>query len=154
MLNGDEKIVSSQVKQIPKYSFTSEDDSSGLFAGFSKIKDLLRKWGMLENMYVKRFHYDQVLREQYDNMEMFIKEFVNSPNVNPWIKVKAGSNGWATLGKVNGVKLERVKHTATSMDLFDSIYKTDVIRPTGEIKKCLGIKNINDRRGHSWISRV
>jgi hypothetical protein len=80
--------VTSSTKEQAKYSFTSQEDSSKIFPGFNsiKIQENLAKWGMKENMYMKRFHYDQVLREQYDCIDSFLLQFFNSPNVNPFIK--------------------------------------------------------------------
>ena len=33
--------------------------------------------------------------------------------------------------------LERTKHSITSLDFFDVVYRSDIVRPDGQIKKCL-----------------
>jgi hypothetical protein len=126
-------------KEQPKYTFTS-DDSAKAFPKYNslKTKDNLIKWGMHQNMYMKRFHYDQVLRQQYDSVDSFLLQFFNSPNVNPHIKTKSGS-GWGTLCTAEGIQIEKVTSTTTSLDVFDHLVANrDIIRADGEIKKCFG----------------
>ena len=59
---------------------------------------------------------------------------------------------WGTLGKVSGIKATETKHTVTSLDFFDCLQTSGIIRPTGEIKKCLdeyvGKKHIHTHIGH------
>lgn len=77
------------IKPSKTFSFTTEDTSAKLHANFhsQNVQDLLLKWGMRGGMYMKRFYYDQVFQEQYDNLDSFLEQFFCSPNVNPCIKV-------------------------------------------------------------------
>jgi hypothetical protein len=139
-INSQTTGASTGTKEQAKYTFTC-DESSKSFSGFNslKIQDNLAKWGMKDNMYMARFHYDQVFREQYDSIDSFLLQFFNSQNVNATLKTKASNSGWGSLGAVEGIKLEKINATSTSLDVFDRLVANrGIIRPDGEIKKCFG----------------
>lgn len=114
-------------KEQPKYSFNHEKETNKAFTS-AKMQASLSKWGM-QNMFMKRFHYDHSLRPRYTSIESFLTQFFNSPSVNLF-----------TLGTVEGIQLETIASTATSLDVFDSLGENrEIIRQGGEIKKCFGI---------------
>lgn len=126
--------------------FTFTHDSEFKFKGFQskETQEYLEKWGMSENSYMLRFHYDQPLKE-FD-ITRFINDFFNNPVVNSMVKTKASNDNWGTLGKVEVLLveltfknciLEKTEHSITSLDFFDVVYKSDIVRSDGQIKKCL-----------------
>ncbi|KAJ3391260.1 hypothetical protein HDU92_009120 [Lobulomyces angularis] len=128
-------MLESENYENKKYTFIYDDQAK--FAGFNSrlVQDGLFRWGMKENIYLKRFRYDQPLHSF--QLKDFITEFFNSPEVNPHIKTKCSQDRWGTLGKVSGVLMEETSHSVTSLDFFDVIYKSDIVRPNGDIRKCL-----------------
>ncbi|KAJ3349479.1 hypothetical protein HDU83_000544 [Entophlyctis luteolus] len=100
------------------------------------VQACLFKWGMKDHLYLKRFAFDQKLNEW--DLDRFVLEFFNNPNVNPHLRVLGTKDRWGTLGKVNSVEKEETLHSVTSLTFFDRL-STDagVVRKNGTIRKCL-----------------
>ncbi|KAJ3033366.1 hypothetical protein HDV00_006474 [Rhizophlyctis rosea] len=91
---------------------------------------------MNEHMYLKRFTYDKPVPE-YD-MDTFLLDFFNDPNVNPHLRVLGTMDRWGTMGKVTSIQKEKTAHTVTSLSFFDKLTeRTDILRPDTTILKCL-----------------
>ncbi|KAJ3284669.1 hypothetical protein HK104_009823 [Borealophlyctis nickersoniae] len=119
--------------------FQFEFLSDAKFPGFQSkdVQDLLFKWGMQDHAYMARFTYDRAPRAY--EMDSFLLDFFNDPNVNPRLKVLGTMDRWGRMGTVSGMDKEETVHTVTSLDFFDKLYeRDDIIRATtGEIIKCL-----------------
>lgn len=107
---------------------------------FSFLKDrdilkLLMKWSMLGRMSAQSYSFDQCFYPY--NSHAFALCFFRDPNVASSLrKMEAGA--WVPLDKpVVSVDVEPVQCTKVSMELFDPIYSSGIVRPSGHVVKCI-----------------
>ncbi|KAJ3413225.1 hypothetical protein HDV05_008285 [Chytridiales sp. JEL 0842] len=120
-------------KEGPKFKFGYLPEAK--FKGFEtkEVQGLMFKWllGPLE-------------------IEDFILDFFNDPNVNPQLKVMGTMDRWGSMGKVTKVEKVKTLHTVTSLSFFDRLTTEEaksgsdfsktlakVVRHDGTIRKCL-----------------
>ena len=103
--------------------FTFHHIESPSFPGFDskEMQANLFKWGMKDHTYLLRFTYDSFF--QPHDIDAFVKDFFNDPNVNGYIRVLGTLDRWGTIGKVAGVKKEETMHSVTSLSFFDRLYQ-------------------------------
>ena len=91
--------------------------------------------GMQEHLYLKRFSYDQFL--QAYQVDRFLVDFFNDPNVQPLLQVLCSGERWGRLGKVDSIQKEELNHSITSLDFFDRLKDHGIVRKSsGDIVKC------------------
>uniref|UniRef100_A0A4W5LBM1 Cilia- and flagella-associated protein 300 n=1 Tax=Hucho hucho TaxID=62062 RepID=A0A4W5LBM1_9TELE len=106
---------------------------------FSFLQDkntlqLLMKWSMLGRISAQAFSFDQTFYPY--NSHDFTLSFFRDPCVLTNLrKMEAGA--WVTLeGEVVCVQAEVVPCSKVSMEMFDPLYSSGIITPSGHITKC------------------
>ncbi|KAI9000200.1 hypothetical protein BC832DRAFT_562729 [Gaertneriomyces semiglobifer] len=92
---------------------------------------------MRDHMYVRKFSFDQPLH-MYE-VDRFLLDFLNDPEVHPCIQVLSRGDKWTRLGVVSHVEKEELRATVRSLDFFDRLNdrNANILRPSGEIIKML-----------------
>ncbi|RKP21902.1 hypothetical protein ROZALSC1DRAFT_26731, partial [Rozella allomycis CSF55] len=70
------------------------------------------------------------------NPNEFIKAFLNDSTVQETIKVLNHNGNFAKLGLVKTFKAEKIKCSKISMDFFDRLEESGIVRNEGSISKC------------------
>ncbi|KAI8922420.1 hypothetical protein DFJ77DRAFT_446546 [Powellomyces hirtus] len=101
-----------------------------------EVQESLFKWGMQDHAYMIKFNFDHHV-QPYE-IDSFILDFFNDPDVNPHIRVLGTKDRWGKLGTVTRVEKEDTTHTVTNLGFFDKLKPGGpVVRRNGEIIKCL-----------------
>lgn len=103
----------------------------------------LKKWDLSGTMVLRAFRFDQQL--QRAQIDAFMLDLFNDPNVAAALPVCTGRGAWGPLGRpVSAVRKSEVPTTAVRTDLFDRLYEHGIAaRPRageeegGYIAKCL-----------------
>ncbi|ORX85063.1 hypothetical protein BCR32DRAFT_290923 [Anaeromyces robustus] len=106
------------------------------FPGFEakETKEYFEKWGLAGHTYVERFSYDEYFQPY--QIDTFLKNFFNTPEVRSVLKVYSSMDKWGHLGDVSNIQFEELNKTVTSLDFFDKLEQNGVIRSDGSIIKC------------------
>lgn len=93
--------------------------------------------GLRENSYTLEFTFDQEFSDY--KAATFLKDFLNSPEVNARLKVKGRADLWGTLGPVKEFKFERLSQRNAYTDLrsLDKLEEHNIVRANGDLVKCL-----------------
>ncbi|XP_034560888.1 cilia- and flagella-associated protein 300 [Notolabrus celidotus] len=95
---------------------------------------LLMKWSMLGRISAKCYSFDQSFHPY--NSATFASCFFKDPNVVSSLRIMKDGT-WVPLDKpVVCVDVEQVPCTKVSMELFDPIYSSGILRPSGHVVKC------------------
>ena len=113
--------VVSKLPAEKKFNFHHVDSAS--FPGFQskQMQANLFKWGMQDHTYLERFTYDSFF--QPHDIDAFVLDFFNDPNVNGFIRVLGSQDRWGTIGRVSAVEKEETLHSVTSLSFFDRLYE-------------------------------
>ena len=113
------------------------NEAQDVFSAFSakSSKDYFQKWGMLR-MKLQAYKYDNYFDIQ--EKEIFVKDFINDPNVQYSLKTFSNLNNETNIGdiQVEKVSADVVPATITNMKLFDRLYDVGIVRRSGSISKC------------------
>ncbi|XP_053543593.1 cilia- and flagella-associated protein 300 isoform X1 [Ictalurus punctatus] len=108
---------------LPNRKFTILEDT--------RILELLMKWSMLGRISIQAFNFDQVFQSYMKN------DFVLDPCVKNNLLVLDSSGVWKPLGRdVTHVDVELVPCTKVSLNIFDPIFSSEIVHPSGHIAKC------------------
>eukprot|EP01137_Pigoraptor_chileana_P013944 Opistho-2@68024 len=111
------------------------DESKSPVLNTKERKELLQKWYMLHSMKYWKFCFDEHF--QTYQMDTFIKDFFSDPVVQHTLRVMSSGGSWASLcPNPKSIAKEDVPCTLTSMDFFDRLSESGVVRETGQIVKC------------------
>ncbi|KAF4077465.1 hypothetical protein AMELA_G00208310 [Ameiurus melas] len=112
---------------LPNRTFTILEDT--------RISELLMKWCMLGRISIQAFNFDQVFQSYMKND--FALNFFQDPCVKNNLHVLDSSGVWKPLGRdVTRVDVELVPCTKVSLDIFDPIFSSEIVHPSGQIAKC------------------
>uniref|UniRef100_UPI003AAB110D cilia- and flagella-associated protein 300 n=1 Tax=Centroberyx gerrardi TaxID=166262 RepID=UPI003AAB110D len=107
-----------------KFSFLQDKDTLGLFM----------KWSMLGRISAQSYSFDQCFYPY--NSQNFALSFFRDPNIVASLR-QMEARAWVPLGiPVVSVDVEVVPCSKVSMELFDPIYSSGILRPSGHIVKC------------------
>jgi len=130
------EIENALKNKTEKVQFTFTHLPNAKFPGFNnkETKEYFEKWGLAGHTYVERFSYDKYFQSY--QIDTFLQDFFNNPNVRAVLKVYGSMDQWGHLGDVKNIKYEELNRTATSLDFFDVLEQNRVIRSDGSIIKC------------------
>ncbi|KAM9497891.1 cilia- and flagella-associated protein 300 [Salvelinus alpinus] len=117
-----------------KFSFNLLPTKTFSFLRDKSTLQLLMKWSMLGRISAQAFSFDQTFYPY--NSHDFTLSFFRDPCVLTNLrKMEAGA--WVTLeGEVVCVQAEVVPCSKVSMEMFDPLYSSGIITPSGHITKC------------------
>ncbi len=81
---------------------------------------------MKEHMYMHKFSYDKYLNAY--EMDKFLVDFVNDPNVQSQMRVLSPQDTWGKMGKVARLDYEEIQTTVTSMHFFDRLKEQGTLK--------------------------
>ncbi|KAF7697076.1 cilia- and flagella-associated protein 300 [Silurus meridionalis] len=117
------------------FKFNLLPNIKSAFLEDSRISELLMKWSMLGRISVQAFNFDQVFQSYM--MKDFVLNFFQDPCVKNNLHVLDTSGVWKPLGRdVTRVDVEHVPCTKVSVDIFDPIFSSGIVHPSGHITKC------------------
>ncbi|KAL7853874.1 hypothetical protein AOLI_G00207180 [Acnodon oligacanthus] len=112
---------------LPNKTFTFQQDLH--------TAGLLMKWSMLGRISAQAFNFDQAFQSYRKND--FALNFFQDPCVKNNLKTLDASGAWKPLGSdVTHVDVEAVPCTKVSVDIFEPIFSSGIVRPSGHIVKC------------------
>lgn len=99
--------------------------------------EFLDKWGFSDKLKFQSFsfnnHFQPYLKES------FAQDFFKSPTVNNVLQTISGGGQLMPLAlakEIDGVLVEEVPCSVLSMDFFDVLWKSGVVRESGSVVKC------------------
>ncbi|XP_026859509.1 cilia- and flagella-associated protein 300 isoform X1 [Electrophorus electricus] len=117
------------------YTFNLLSNKHFTFLRDSHTSGLLMKWSMLERISAQAFNFDQTFQAYRKNE--FALHFFQDPCVKKYLKMLNTSGVWITLGnEITHVDVEVVPCTKVSVDIFDPIFSSGIVHPSGHIVKC------------------
>ncbi|KAJ3341670.1 hypothetical protein HDU93_004304 [Gonapodya sp. JEL0774] len=119
------------------FRFTLLADSAVKISADKEVRELFPKWGLDQNMYIKRFLFDQPFAEYM--APIFLKDLFDHGNTTSSLKVIGSRDTWSSMGPVSSVKYESVKTTFTDMQVFRKLFDNGIVRPDGSIRKCFDV---------------
>ncbi|KAG4087784.1 hypothetical protein H8356DRAFT_1010305 [Neocallimastix lanati (nom. inval.)] len=134
--NNEIEIENSLKNKTEKIKFNFTYLPNAKFPGFNnkETKEYFEKWGLEGHTYVERFSYDEYFQSY--QIEDFLQNFFNNPEVRSVLKVYSSMDKWGHLGEVKNIQFEELNKTATSLDFFDKLEQNGIIRSDGTIIKC------------------
>ncbi|XP_049322669.1 cilia- and flagella-associated protein 300 isoform X1 [Astyanax mexicanus] len=117
------------------YTFNALPDKTFTFQQDSHTAGLLMKWGMCGRISTQAFNFDQTFQSYKKND--FALNFFQDPCVKNSLKTLDASGVWKPLGSdITRVDVEDVPCSKVSVDIFDPILSSGIVRPSGHIVKC------------------
>ncbi|KAM9451745.1 cilia- and flagella-associated protein 300 isoform 2-T2 [Clarias gariepinus] len=113
------------------FTFTFLPNKKFTFLEDAQISELLMKWSMLGRISVQAFNFDQFFQSYMKN------DFALDPCVKNSLQILDTSGVWKPLGRdVTHVDVQLIPCTKVSMDVFDPIFTSGIVHPSGHIAKC------------------
>ncbi|XP_062867928.1 cilia- and flagella-associated protein 300 isoform X2 [Trichomycterus rosablanca] len=117
------------------YTFILLPNKTFNFIQDPNITALLMKWSMLGRISVQAYNFDQTFQAYKKND--FALNFFLDPCVKKNLRMLDSSGVSVPLGRdVTHVDVQLVPCTAVSVDIFDPIFSSGIVRPSGHITKC------------------
>ncbi|XP_066501220.1 cilia- and flagella-associated protein 300 [Hoplias malabaricus] len=112
---------------LPNKTFTFQQDPH--------TAGLLMKWSMLGRISAQAYTFDQTFQPYRKND--FALNFFQDPCVKNSLRMLDTSGVWKTLDNhITHVDVEAVSCTRVSVDIFDPVISSGIVRPSGHIVKC------------------
>jgi len=130
-----------------KYTFTPISDPSHYANVFKKENfQTLEKWGLIQNMELVKFRFN--LNFELKDLDRFLKDLfndklvkanfspINTIYVEPKKDEKKENSYYSSEGTIENFKFKRLSTSATSLDIFNTVYEVDICnQENGYIKK-------------------
>ncbi|XP_072518755.1 cilia- and flagella-associated protein 300 [Salminus brasiliensis] len=117
------------------YTFNLLPNKTFAFQKDSHTSGLLMKWSMLGRISTQAFNFDQTF-QSYSKKD-FALNFFQDPCVKNSLRILDASGVWQPLGSnITHVDVEAVPCTKVSVDIFDPIFSSGIVHPSGHIVKC------------------
>lgn len=135
-------------EQNLKFTFTPISDPSHYANIFKKENfQTLEKWGLIQNMELVKFRFN--LNFELKDLDRFLKDLFNDKQVKAnfsplnaiYVEPKKddkneNSYSSSSAGTIENFKFNRLSTRATSLDIFNTVYESDICNEeTGYIKK-------------------
>ena len=145
------KTVSTNTESLEehnlKYTFTPISDPSHYANVFKKENfQTLEKWGLIQNMELVKFRFN--LNFELKDLDRFLKDLfndklvkanfspINTIYVEPKKDEKKENSYYSSEGTIENFKFKRLSTSATSLDIFNTVYEVDICnQENGYIKK-------------------
>ncbi|KAL0994990.1 hypothetical protein UPYG_G00130330 [Umbra pygmaea] len=119
----------------PHFSFNILSTKTFSFLQDKNTQRLFMKWSLLGRLSSQAYSFDQTFYSY--NSHHFALSFFRDPCVLANLR-KLEDGAWVQLDKkVVCVEAEVVPCTKVNMDMFEPVYSSGIIRPSGHITKCL-----------------
>jgi len=93
------------------------------FVKDTDIKNLWEKWGLQPCSLRKRYSFDEFFSKH--QIDVFLKDFFASSQVQKSLQVMAGRNSWSGVGPVRSVEVQELTTKLVHMGFFDKLKELD-----------------------------